>query len=91
MPTLSSFYGISIRMFFSDHPPPHFHAIYGNEEALIAIETADVVKGSIPLRAVRLVRDWALMYREDLRANWARATDRPRQPLLKIPGLDTQT
>lgn len=90
MPTISWFYGISIRMFFSDHSPPHFHAVYGDEEALIAIETADVIKGSLPPRAMRLVRDWALMYRDDLRANWKRAEARPRQPLEKIPGLDTQ-
>jgi hypothetical protein len=32
MPTLSGFYGILIRMFFNDHPPPHFNARYGEEE-----------------------------------------------------------
>jgi hypothetical protein len=26
MPTISQFYGITIRMYFDDHPPPHFHA-----------------------------------------------------------------
>lgn len=28
MPELSRFYGIIIRMFYGDHPPPHFHAVY---------------------------------------------------------------
>jgi len=28
MPTISTFFGVTIRMFFSDHPPPHFHAAY---------------------------------------------------------------
>lgn len=32
MPTISTFYGILIRMFFNDHPPPHFHARYGEFE-----------------------------------------------------------
>jgi Domain of unknown function (DUF4160) len=33
MPTISQFYGITIRMYFDDHPPPHFHPYYGNEAA----------------------------------------------------------
>ena len=39
MPTISTFYGILIRMFFNDHPPPHFHARYGEFEATIDIST----------------------------------------------------
>jgi hypothetical protein len=39
MPELSRFFGIIIRMFYSDHEPAHFHAIYGEYEALIEIET----------------------------------------------------
>lgn len=42
MPTISWFYGISIRMFFNDHAPPHFHALYGSKEAKFAIETGAV-------------------------------------------------
>jgi Domain of unknown function (DUF4160) len=39
MPELSRFFGIVIRMFYSDHEPAHFHAIYGEHEMLIEIET----------------------------------------------------
>jgi len=35
MPELSRFYGIVIKLFFDDHPPPHFHATYGEHEALV--------------------------------------------------------
>ena len=35
MPTISNFYGILIQMYWKDHQPPHFHAIYGSFEALI--------------------------------------------------------
>ena len=38
MPEVSRFFGIIIRMYFDDHPPPHFHAIYGNEEMQISID-----------------------------------------------------
>ena len=39
MPELSRFYGIVIRMFYDDHNPPHFHALYGGDEAIIGVGT----------------------------------------------------
>lgn len=80
MPTISRFYGIVIRMYFADHPPPHFHAVYSGEEAVIGIESGDVLRGSLPERALRLVREWALIHRAELLANWERAQV-PEQPL----------
>jgi len=58
MPELSRFFGIIIRMFYSDHEPAHFHAIYGEYEALIEIETLLVFRGSLPRRALALVFEW---------------------------------
>ena len=49
MPELRRFYGIIIRMFWEDHPPPHFHAAYGNNEALVDILTDQIIAGSLPL------------------------------------------
>jgi hypothetical protein len=43
MPTLSMFYGIVIQMFWDDHPPPHFHAVYAGKEAVIEISTSLVL------------------------------------------------
>lgn len=37
MPEISRFFGIVIKIFFDDHNPPHFHAEYGGEFALIDI------------------------------------------------------
>jgi hypothetical protein len=45
MPELCRFYGIVIRMYFADHPPPHFHAEYGEHEALITIEDTQIFRG----------------------------------------------
>lgn len=45
-------------MYLGDHPPPHFHARYNGEVALIVIATGDVYAGSLPPRALRLVREW---------------------------------
>jgi hypothetical protein len=55
MPELSRFFGIVIRMFYSDHEPAHFHAIYGEYEVLFEIETLSVFRGSLPRRALALV------------------------------------
>lgn len=57
-------------MFFNDHPPPHFHARYGEFEATIAIDTLHVMEGELPNRALDLVREWAMIHREELREDW---------------------
>lgn len=49
MPTISAFYGIIIQMFWDDHPPPHFHALYAEHEAIIDIRTFEVIQGTMPL------------------------------------------
>ena len=56
MPTVSSFYGILIRMFYNDHPPPHFHARYGEYEATIEIRSMAIIEGELPQRALNLAR-----------------------------------
>ena len=73
MPELSRFFGIIIRMFYSDHEPAHFHAVYGEHEALIEIDTLLVMRGFIPRRALALVLEWAALHRDDLRSDWQRA------------------
>ncbi|MCC6867179.1 MAG: DUF4160 domain-containing protein, partial [Burkholderiales bacterium] len=55
MPTISSFYGILIQMFWCDHDPPHFHALYAEYEVLIDIRTLEVLEGKMPRRAVALI------------------------------------
>lgn len=71
VPTISRFYGIAIRMYFSDHAPPHFHAVYAEDEAVVMIETGAVIRGGLPERALRLVREWASIHEDELHANWA--------------------
>ena len=86
MPRISEFFGIAIYMYFNDHLPPHFHAEYGEFEAVYAIDTLDVLRGNLPRRAQSLVVEWALAYRDELRANWRRVRD--QLPLEKIEPLD---
>jgi len=36
MPTISIFFGITVQMYWRDHPPPHVHVFYGGAEALLS-------------------------------------------------------
>ena len=73
MPELCRFYGIVIRMYFNDHGPPHFHALYGGQEALVEIDSLAVMQGQLPPRAHGLVVEWASLHQAELREAWQRA------------------
>jgi hypothetical protein len=73
VPEISRFFGIVIRMFYNDHMPAHFHAVYGDTEALIEIDTLAVYRGDLPRRALALVLEWAALHREELRQDWVLA------------------
>jgi hypothetical protein len=70
MPTICTFYGILIQMFWQDHAPPHFHALYAEHEALIDVRTLEVISGSLPRRALALVLEWAQEHRAELIEDW---------------------
>jgi Domain of unknown function (DUF4160) len=86
MPRISTYYGIAIYMYFRDHSPPHFHAIYGEHEAVIDIETAKVIDGSFPRRALKLVVEWTKAHRAELEDDWGRA--QAGEPLHSIEPLE---
>jgi hypothetical protein len=69
MPTISSFYGIIISMWFDDHNPPHLHAEYGDYEALFDFE-GNVIKGEFPSKKAKMVEVWIDIHAEELKANW---------------------
>lgn len=73
MPRLSEFYGIVIYMYWNDHQPPHFHAVYGEHEALVQIEDGSFLRGTLPRTAARLVREWAKLNHDELQENWKHA------------------
>jgi Domain of unknown function (DUF4160) len=70
VPRLSYFYGISIYMYFKDHPPPHFHARYAGDDAQIDIRSGEILSGSLPRRASRLVDEWRLLHLDELELAW---------------------
>lgn len=57
-------------MYFGDHVPPHFRALYAEFEALIDIQTLEVIRGELPMRAMALVLEWAQQHRHELLRDW---------------------
>ena len=86
MPTISKFFGILIQMYYDDHNPPHFHAIYGEEHILIKIEDLSIIAGKFSSRALGLVIEWASNHQEELMKDWELAEQ--RQPLFNINPLN---
>jgi hypothetical protein len=85
MPTICRFFGIVISMYFDDHSPPHFHARYAGEKALLQIDPPGLLEGGLPPRALGLVMEWARLNRDALLDDWERA--RRSQPLADIDPL----
>jgi hypothetical protein len=88
VPRISSFYGITIWMYYDEihhRGRPHFHARYGEAEASIDIESLEIIVGELPPRARRLVTEWAVVHQIELCDNWVRA--REHQPLAAIEPL----
>lgn len=85
MPEISRFFGIVIKMFWADHNPPHFHALYGDEEILVDIRSLTVFGGHMSPRALGLVMEWASLHQQELLADWMRAQG--QQPLNRIDPL----
>jgi hypothetical protein len=86
VPRISEFFGIVISMYFNDHAPPHFHAAYGEHEAIFKIDTSAILQGYLPRRAQALVLEWANRHQQELNADWHRA--RNGLPLAPIPPLE---
>ena len=85
MPEISRFYGVVIKMYFNEHNPPHFHAEYGEYEALIDINSMGIVSGKLPSRVLGMVVEWASMNQNQLKREWNKA--RNMESLGKISPL----
>jgi hypothetical protein len=85
VPEISRFLGIVIAMYYRDHAPPHFHAIYGDFEISVTIE-AGVISGEFPPRAAALVQEWRRLHTAELLDAWSSA--RTGRPLHRIDPLE---
>ena len=77
MPTISMFFGIVIKMNWRDigqHNLPHFHAYYGDHEAVFNLE-GDIISGQFPKKQSAFIKAWALLHEDELSANWKLAVN----------------
>jgi hypothetical protein len=86
VPEISRFFGIIIGMLYNDHAPPHFHARYGEQRAIIGIDSLTVLGGRLSPRVLGLVMEWATLHHEALREDWQLAEQ--QAPLKSIAPLE---
>lgn len=86
LPTIAYFLGISVRMFFNDHDPPHFHVRYQGHKARVSIATGEIIDGRVPPAVARILREWTELRRDALMRNWVAA--RAEGQLERIAGLE---
>lgn len=75
VPEISLFYGIRVTMYYDDHNPPHFHAEYNGNKAIIGIDEARVLKGALPSRQLKLILAWCVLHQDELMQNWELSKD----------------
>lgn len=85
MPVISDFDGIKILMYYDDHNPPHFHAVYSGREAIIDIQKGYVIRGALPGKQLKYVLAWSEWHKDELMRNWELA--KAEQPLFRIVPL----
>jgi len=73
----------STGFYWADHLPPHFHAKYTGDEAVIAIRTGEALRGSLPRRALSLVDEWRKLHETELMENWDAPAAAPHWPTLQ--------
>ena len=86
LPTIAYFLGISVRMFFNDHDPPHVHVRYQGFRARVLISNGEIIGGKLPPTAARVMREWTALRQDALMRNWRAA--RSDAPLEQIEGLE---
>ena len=86
MPKISEFFGISIYIYYDDHAPPHFHAIYGGQEGVIRIDPPGLLRGGLPPRVLGMVLEWSTLHHSELVMVWKQAE--ASEPLSSIPPLE---
>ena len=75
VPEICRFFGIIIFIYYNEHNPPHFHAVFGEVRASFTISNLALMRGSLPPRAFAMVLEWAFMHRYDLQRAWDQAAE----------------
>ncbi|CAO3411716.1 DUF4160 domain-containing protein [Azospirillum largimobile] len=70
MGKLATFGKVVIRIYGNDHLPPHFHVKGPEFDALVSIETFEVIAGDLPAAARKEAMGWAAANRSLLISEW---------------------
>lgn len=73
VPIVSAFFGIVVRVYHEEHPPPHIHVQYAEFAAVIEIDTGRTLAGRLPRTAAALVERWRSLHEAELRKAWGTA------------------
>lgn len=84
MPVISSFYGMTIKIYFigKEHNPPHIHVIYGEYSSAISIKNCEVLDGDLPEKALSLVKEWIILHKKELLNIWETQSFKKIEPLI---------
>ena len=69
MPEIGRFYGIIVRLRYNNHPPPHIHVRYGEQDATIEIATGRV-QGQMSKHALQLIWTWLELHSDAIQEDW---------------------
>lgn len=72
MPTIKIIDSVKIDLYSREHPPPHFHAIYSDYEALIKIQDFEIYAGRLPRTKLNKIIIWAKDNQQMLMDNFNR-------------------
>jgi hypothetical protein len=62
--------GVKLYMYGNDHPPPHFHVLFAEYRAVIALQTLKLSRGELPKAKLKAILKWARPRRDKLLAAW---------------------
>lgn len=82
MPVISEFYGLSIRIYYKEHNPPHIHVRYGEYSLAIRIDNLDIIEGNLPIRALKMVKEWIKIHQNELIKMWNTKEFKKIEPLV---------
>ena len=85
MPQVSQFSGISVRINYADHPPPHLHAYYGGRHVMVDISAGTILRGSFPPAQEKRLLPWVTRHRTELDHAWALASQQQQPPWIPSP------
>ena len=85
MPSICRFSGIVVYMYYFDHAPPHFHALYQGQGVEVGIDPVVVLAGSLPAAQLKIVLQWAKKRQVELQQDWVLAQSNPASPPPLLP------